>query len=210
MENKLTSEEIDLIARNLEQRNLDFIDLKLEVLDHISCEIESRMEEEKVSFEAASVYVFNRWEYELKSSKNWLIGLENSFPKFVVKNLFKRVLFHYSFVVISVFIAVLFFINNFQLINDEGLILWLKGLIVLFGVVYFLLKRKINQSKIKTTFSFQFDYFYLPVIFVFICLLIFKSIVPVVSLLLFVTLNFPFAFYFYFKHFEVVKNLKLI
>lgn len=207
---QLNREQIDLIERYLEQRELNFFDLKLELIDHISCEIENEMQDQKNSFEVSSRLVLDNWEPELKASNNWLLSFENKLPKFVVKNLFKKVLFHYVFVVVTAFITGFLFMKEYQIIDNESVLKWFKYMMVVFGVVYFLLKRKINQSKIKTTFSFQFDYFYFPLLLIFIYLLVFKSMAVHMSLLLFFTFNMPFAFYFYFKHFQIIKRYNSI
>jgi hypothetical protein len=83
---KLSTKQIDLIDRYLEQRNLLFVDVKVELMDHLCCEIEQEMTDNDIPFESAASIVFERWQAELQVKKSWLIGLKNNFPEFVVKN----------------------------------------------------------------------------------------------------------------------------
>jgi hypothetical protein len=205
---KLTNEQIDLIDRYLEQRNLMFLDVKVELMDHLSCEIEQEMTDNDTPFESAASIVFERWEAELQTKKSWLIGLENSFPKLVVSKLFKKVLFHYGFVTLTVLIVgVILITGDLFLISDSVFSVY-EILIIAFTIVYLWMKRKMNQSKIKTTYSFQYDYFYFPVFLAFIYLLIIDSVAIKTLLLLLFTINLPFACYFYFKHFQTLKKFK--
>jgi hypothetical protein len=205
---KLSTEQIDLIDRYLEQRNLMFLDVKVELMDHLSCEIEQEMTDNDTPFESAASIVFERWEAELQTKKSWLIGLENSFPKLVVSKLFKKVLFHYGFVTLTVLIVgVILITGDLFLISDSVFSVY-EILIIAFTIVYLWMKRKMNQSKIKTTYGFQYDYFYFPVFLAFIYLLIIDSVAIKTLLLLFFTINLPFAFYFYFKHFQTLKKFK--
>jgi len=203
---QLNSEQIDLVDRYLEQRNLLFFDLKTELMDHISCEIEEEMAVNNMLFESASVAVFERWESELKIKKSWLIGLENRFPKFVVRNLFKKVLFHYCFVLVSVLLISVLIIKKSSTTISENLLTIFNFSLVLLGISYFLMKRKVNQTKIKTTYSFQFDYFYFPILLIFIYLFVIQAVYFKIALMLFLVVNCPFAFYFYFKHFQTIKK----
>lgn len=204
---KLTNEQIELINRYLEQRNLNFLDLKVEIADHISCEIESEITTNNTSFEESCKIVFERWEPELRSSKKWLLGLENSFPKIVVKSLFNKVLFHYSFVVITVLLVGILLVFKGEIHFNDRMLSIFKSAVVFFGIVYFLLRRNMNRTKVLTTYSFQFEYFYFPVLLVFVYLFVIKAEFMYLFLLVFFVVNLPFAFYFYVKHFQTLKKL---
>lgn len=203
---QLNSEQIDLVDRYLEQRNLIFFDLKTELMDHISCEIEEEMTVNDLVFETASVAVFARWESEMKIKKSWLIGLENSFPKFVVQNLFKKVLFHYCFVLVSIGLVSVLIIKKSIFSLSETLFTIFNISLVLLGIIYFLMKRKVNQTKVRTTYSFQFEYFYIPILLIFFYLFVVQGVYFKIALMLFLVINCPFAFYFYFKHFQTIKK----
>jgi hypothetical protein len=166
------------------------------------------MTDNDTPFESAASIVFEHWEPELQTKKSWLIGLENSFPKLVVSKLFKKVLFHYGFVTLTVLIVgVILITGDLFLISDSVFSVY-EILIIAFTIVYLWMKRKMNQSEIKTTYSFQYDYFYFPVFLVIIYLLVIDSVAIKTLLLLFFTINLPFAFYFYFKHFQTLKKFK--
>jgi hypothetical protein len=50
---KLTNTQLDYIDRFLEQHQLDFLDFKLELKDHLATATEDIMEENEMSFEEA-------------------------------------------------------------------------------------------------------------------------------------------------------------
>ena len=205
---KLSTEQIDLIDRYLEQRNLMFVDVKVELMDHLSCEIEQEMTDNDTPFESAASIVFERWESELQTKKSCLIGLKNDFPEFVVKNLFRKVLFHFSFIILTLLLTGIYSITKTDFAESESIISYFNCAVIFFGIIYFIMNRKINQSKLKTTHSFQFFYFYFPFLLLLIHLFIIDTNEITTFLLLFSFLNLPFAFYFYFKHFQILKKFK--
>jgi hypothetical protein len=205
---KLSTKQIDLIDRYLEQRNLLFVDVKVELMDHLCCEIEQEMTDNDTPFESAASIVFERWQAELQVKKSWLIGLKNNFPEFVVKNLFRKVVFHFSFIILTLVLTGIYAITKSDFAESESIISYFNCAVIFFGIIYFIMNRKINQSKLKTTYSFQFFYFYFPLMLLLIHLLIVDSNEITTFLLLFSFLNLPFACYFYFKHFQTLKKFK--
>jgi hypothetical protein len=205
---KLSNEQIDLIGRYLEQRNLMFLDVKVELMDHLCCEIEQEMTDNDIPFEAASSIVFERWESELQTKKSGLIGLKNNFPEFVVKNLFRKVLFHFSFIILTLLLTGIYAITKSDFAESESIISYFNFAVIFFAIIYFFMNRKINQSKLKTTYSFQFFYFYFPFLLLLIHLFLIDTNEITTFLLLFSFLNLPFAFYYYFKHFQTLKKFK--
>ncbi|WP_396178554.1 hypothetical protein [Flavobacterium sp.] len=184
--------------------------MKVEIADHILCEIESEITTNNSSFEESCKLVFERWEPELRESKKWLLGLENSFPKIVVKSLFNKVLFHYSFVLLTVLLVGILLALKSEIHFSDRMLSIFKSALVFFGIVYFLLRRNMNKTKVVTTYSFQFEYFYFPILLVFVYLFILKQSFVQLSLLLFFVVNLPFAFYFYYKHFQMVKKFSKV
>ena len=66
---KLTPAQLDYIDRFLEQHQLDFLDFKIEVKDHLATATETIMEENELAFEDAFVQVSENWESALKVEK---------------------------------------------------------------------------------------------------------------------------------------------
>ncbi len=62
---KLSAEQIEKIDHFLESRNLYFMDFKIEVKDHMACQIESIMETEKVNFDEAFDKTIENWKFNL-------------------------------------------------------------------------------------------------------------------------------------------------
>ena len=92
---KLTKKQIDLIDRFLEQHQLDFLDFKLELKDHLATATEDIMRENEVSFDDAFLLASQAWKTELQVKKYWLISNERLFPSFVIQRIKSRVVFHY-------------------------------------------------------------------------------------------------------------------
>lgn len=87
---KLTTEQINQIDTFLERNDVKYLDIKLELLDHIASQIEALMSEQNRSFEEASIEITTHWRPRFSSSTSFLIGLIYSFPKIVLDRLVKR------------------------------------------------------------------------------------------------------------------------
>jgi len=70
---KLTPSQIDLIDRFLEQHQLDFLDFKLELKDHLATATETIMKKNEASFDEAFLLASQSWHTELQVKKYWLI-----------------------------------------------------------------------------------------------------------------------------------------
>jgi len=79
---KLTVEQIDKIDIILDKLGLDFLDIKLEVKDHIACQVEENMRSGEVTFDASLIEVLKCWESKLVLRESWLISKKKSFPTF--------------------------------------------------------------------------------------------------------------------------------
>lgn len=106
---KLTNTQLDYIDRFLEQHQLDFLDFKLEVKDHLATATEEFMKDKEISFEEAFPLAAKAWESELLVKKYWLISNERLFPSFVIQRIKNKVAFHYGVVILLALFGIYFF-----------------------------------------------------------------------------------------------------
>lgn len=202
---QLTNTHLDIIDRFLEQHQLDFLDFKLEVKDHLATATEELMKEKEIPFEEAFLFAVEPWKNELHVKKYWLISNERIFPNLIIQRIKHKVAFHYGMVVTVAIIAT-FLASNYLIENQ---ILFKYG-IGFCGIIYFLLRRIMNHKKIKTSYRFHFDYFYLPVLLVFGYFFVFQLSMSYANFIGFLVIaNFPFTIYYFVKHQQFVKKYNL-
>jgi hypothetical protein len=202
---QLILSQLDIIDRFLEQHQLDFLDFKLEIKDHLATATEELMKEKEIPFEEALLLAVEPWEIELQVKKYWLISNERLFPNFVIQRIKYKVAFHYGMVMIVAIIAT--FLASNYLIENQKLFKYGIGFC---GIIYFLLRRIMNHKKIKTSYRFHFDYFYLPVLLVFAYFFVFKLSFVYANFIGFLVIaNFPFTMYYFLKHQQFVKKYQL-
>jgi hypothetical protein len=202
---QLILSQLDIIDRFLEQHQLDFLDFKLEIKDHLATATEELMKEKEIPFEEALLLAVEPWEIELQVKKYWLISNERLFPNFVIQRIKYKVAFHYGMVMIVAIIAT--FLASNYLIENQKLFKYGIGFC---GIIYFFLRRIMNHKKIKTSYRFHFDYFYLPVLLVFAYFFVFKLSFVYANFIGFLVIaNFPFTMYYFLKHQQFVKKYQL-
>lgn len=152
---ELTTEQIQQIDNYLDNKGLNYIDIRTEVFDHIASDIERQMDE-SINFEKALNLNIKKWNKDLKPTSSWLIGFNYSRPKIVIKKAKKEVLYLSLFVFFS---AILFgftidikasFIGNFY----RTILLYFTVFITVTSFVLYFIMRK---NKIKTTYLFLFE-----------------------------------------------------
>jgi hypothetical protein len=155
---KLTTEQIQKIEQNLILNGIQYEDIKLELIDHIASEIETKMEIQEVSFEVAFHDVFDNWKHEMKPSSSLWVGLIYSSPKIVMdrwKSTTKLQQFKSLFIAI---IPTLGLLSLFKIYNNSAVIDHvLQGLSLVFFLLIIYYRVIIWKSKKKTTFSLMFS-----------------------------------------------------
>jgi hypothetical protein len=198
--------QLDLIDRFLDQHQLDFLDFKLEIKDHLATATEEFMKDKEIPFEEAFPLAAKAWESELLVKKYWLISNERLFPSFVIQRIKNKVAFHYGVVILLALFSIYFFSS--LPIEKQSFFNYGVGFC---GIVYFLLRRIMNIKKTKTSYRFHFDYFHLPVLLVFAYFFVLKSSFTYVNFIGFLVIaNFPFTIYYFVKHQQFVKKYQLI
>ena len=207
---KLTKEQLDIIDSYLEKRSLDYLDFKIEIKDHLACEIEALMQNENVTFEEAFQIIQKEWHNHLADAKwSWMINHKRTFPKIVFKKIRNRFILFYAFIPIYILMIFIFpkDIEDFSnyISNNNGLksSIFLMGIIILYGLV------KLNiLKKNKTSYSGFFNKIsYSSISFIALSVIINNLFFIGVY---FVLYSFPFLIYYYFKHQQFVKKYDLI
>jgi hypothetical protein len=215
---EITKEQQLQVEVYLQNKDFDFIDLNVEVLDHIISDIESLLIK-NYSFENAFKITVLKWEKHFKETSSFYFGLHYWESKIVVKNaikMFKPFYFLYlaayilpvvflKLVPIKVELGTAEFINSF--------LFSFSALMLCYTVFIFI---KTLRSKVKTTYRFILKTQYLGLV-----LLIMGVFVGVVKengemnavFTGFTSGGFAVVFichYFYKKHLEAVKKYKVL
>jgi hypothetical protein len=208
---KLTVEQIDKIDIILDKLGLDFLDIKLEVKDHIACQVEENMRSGEVTFDASLIEVLKCWESKLVLRESWLISKKKSFPKIVIQRLFKRFLIYNVTLVLFMILSYYFFQNFRQSINDSVFFLkYSKILYSSFFGVFLIFWLIMYFQKTKTSYFYQFKQnFYLVLLFQFYIVFLGSFVMNYMGLSLVLILT-PFLFYTFYKHQQFINKYKLV
>lgn len=201
---QLTNTQHDLIDRFLEQHQLDFLDFKLEVKDHLACETEQIMANENIGFEEAFLIASKAWETELTPKKLY----DKVFPSLVINKIKKRILIEdIAITFFSIILAII--INNNLKVYFINYYILIKFLILIFAATYFVLRRFVLAKKLKTSYSYRFDYLFFPLLTCLIYIFMIKRIYLdtfgffiVFSILI----QFPFSIFYFMKHQQFIKK----
>ncbi|OSY88908.1 hypothetical protein WH52_04390 [Tenacibaculum holothuriorum] len=161
---QLTKEQIQQIEWYLDRKRLQYIDVRIEVLDHVISEIEQATN--TVSFEKAFEKVKFKWNKLLEEDSSVYLGYAYVKPKVVVEKLKKYGKPH-AIKIWSVFAIMLLLLNFKQEVSFKGIQIlnfmaqvWIYISAALILVGGFL----IRKSKIKTSYSFLYNSQVLPYI----------------------------------------------
>ncbi|SHM93330.1 hypothetical protein [Polaribacter sp. KT 15] len=213
---KLTKEQIQRVEHYLDVKQIDYIDIRLEILDHIISDIEEKIEEEKVTFHNAFATSKQKWNPQFKETSSMFFGLGFTAPKIVIQKAKKVYWKQYVFLLTSYFLPFLLLTHfNFKIENPQeyGLFNTLKGVIVLtlISFVYMLFS---NNHKIETTYGFILKSKSLGAFTGLIVLAIFFTRVNELNginigmLCSFLWMTFSY-FHFYKKHKEAIQQYKI-
>ena len=153
---ELSQEQQRQVEVYLQNKDFDFIDLKVEVLDHMISDIESLVIK-KYSFESAFERTILKWEKYFKETSSFYFGFQYSESKIVVKNAIKMFKTFYFLYLAAYILPVAFLklvpikvaegtanFTNFFLVSSASFLLAYLLIIVI----------KTKRSKVKTTYRF--------------------------------------------------------
>ena len=147
---EITKEQIQQIETYLQKRKVDFIDLKVEILDHMISDIEQLMSKNH-SFENALKMTTIKWERHFTNRSSFYFGYWYSESKIVVNKAVKEFKKFYFLYFASYFLP-LAFLENVAIQFEKSTVILINQMVVL---LTFLSLSYILFIFIKTTFSKQ-------------------------------------------------------
>ena len=216
---EITTKQIKQVETYLDKKNFDFIDLKVEVLDHMISDIESFLDR-NYSFENAFKTTILKWEKYFKETSSFYFGLHYHESKIVVKKAIKMFRPFY-FLYLAVYILPVAFLKLVPIKVAEETASFINGFLVSSASILlaylFIIFIKTKQSKVKTTYRFILKTQYLSVV-----LLVLGVFLGAVfndegemnaAFTGFTSGGFAVVFicyYFYKKHKEAIKKYKIL
>lgn len=219
---KLNKEQLQEIETYLTKKGVKYIDIRFEILDHISTDIENLME--IISFEEAFEKVKLKWKKNFVNRSSFWLGITNSGPSVFIDKCIRiyKPLWFKSLLLIAVFIAVFYSLNNildYSLVGYENYVSLIIsiGFVFYIGLIIFWYIR-MKMKKENTTYSYLFYKQIMPNLFSALILnpYIHNSYITREHKFSFIMFTGLFIFflialggkYFYKKHSEIVSNYK--
>jgi hypothetical protein len=153
---EITKEQLLQVEVYLQQKDFNFIDLNVEVLDHIISDIESLLVK-KYSFDNAFKITILKWEKHFKETSSFYLGFHYSESKIVVKNaikMFKPFYFLYlaAYILPVIFLKLVPIQIAIAFAESINSLLFCISLVMLSYLVFIFFKTV--NSKVKTTYRF--------------------------------------------------------
>lgn len=82
---ELNKEQITLIDHHLQDKDVKYWDIRLEMIDHIVHDVEDKMNNADKNFEDAFKLSLDKWDNSLKSKRNMVTGFANSRPNIIIQ-----------------------------------------------------------------------------------------------------------------------------
>jgi len=167
---ELSKDQIKSIEKYLTNKKVDYIDLKIEILDHMIADVEQLLQK-GLTFSTAFARVKLKWNVHFRERSSFFLGMYYSIPKIVLKKAVSEFKPYWALYMVSYFLPFMF-ITKFKLafskeiisiVNPFVKILLFTSIIYLFFIMY-----KIIKYKVKTTYSFILRTQYLSVVFLII------------------------------------------
>lgn len=156
---KLNQDQLANIVGFLNRMELTQIDLRNEVLDHISEGISEGMLSKQLTFEKAFAIEKQKWRDDLESHSSYWLGLMWMGPKIMIQKCVKQSKIMYLKATLPAVIVLLFFYSTENLWKEQILIILNSfvgiGYIGLFLLLLFL-NYKMKRTGYETSYSFLF------------------------------------------------------
>jgi hypothetical protein len=215
---ELTTEQLQRVAHYLNVKGIIYIDLRMEVFDHIVSDIEAKMMAENLEFETAFYKVTNTWNKQLKETSSFYFGVAYSLPKIVLDKA-KKVYKKRFFLSVLVYLIPYILLDQLKItfpqnaINDLNVflqILTVCTLMVFFGllIVKYKEKNKTSFSFILKTLSWNFFIGFIVLFYLNFNAQDDLQSFPISFLAAFIFMTYSY-FHFYKKHLEAVKKHKI-
>lgn len=218
---KLTKEQILQIEDYLTKKGIKYIDIRFEILDHISTDVEALMQ--KVSFEDAFEKVKEKWNKNFSYKWSFWLGLANGGSKLFIDNcvkIYKPILIKGGITLFLFLTLTLFFYKQIQ-VDFAPFQTFAKYLFLVFSIIYVSLiyywKHKINKAGKNTSYYYLYKKNVMPNIAItalfILQVLVFNDTNFDVSIFMFsyvFLFNLYIGFTFYSKHFSTLKKYKML
>lgn len=215
---ELSKEQLQRVAHYLNIKDITYIDLRMEVFDHIVSDIEAKMRAENLDFETAFYAVTDNWNKHLIQESSFYFGLTYSLPKIVLDKA-KKVYKKWFFLSLLFYFIPYILLDNVNITFSENAIndlnIFLQILTVCTLLVFFCLLIIKFKEKNKTTYSFVLKTLSWNFIIGFIVLFYLNfntqddlQKYPVSFLAAFIFMTYSY-FHFYKKHLEALKKHKI-
>ena len=215
---EITTKQIQQVETYLDKKNFDFIDLNVEVLDHIILDIESLLSK-KYSFDNAFKITILKWEKYFKETSSFYLGRYYTESKIVVKKAIK-IFKPFCFLYLAAYILPVAFLKLVPIQVAENTADFINNFLFSFAAsllcYMFFIFVKTMRSKVKTTYRFilKTQYGGLVLLIMGLAIGVIKENGEVNPFFTgFTCGGFAVAFichYFYKKHLEAVKKYKIL
>ena len=153
---ELTKQQQQEIEDYIKSNDVDYIDLKIELLDHITSDVEHLISR-GFTFEKASKLAKQKWKKHFRRSSSIFLGLQYSTSKIVLRKAVKEfkpfyllyILTYFLPFIIFKYISVDFTDNIMSFVNRFFKITTLLALLYFVFIIF-----KVMRSKEKTTYRF--------------------------------------------------------
>ncbi|MDG1041141.1 MAG: hypothetical protein P8H13_02285 [Polaribacter sp.] len=167
---ELTTNQIQEIETYIKSKDVDYIDLKIEILDHLISDVEHKINK-GFSFESALQLTKQKWSKHFRSSSSIFLGLQFSTSKVVLKKAVKAFRPFYVLYVVSCILPFVIF-RNVSVDFTESRMSFVNAFFkttTLLALLYFIfIIFKMMRSKEKTTYRFILKTQYLGISFLII------------------------------------------
>jgi hypothetical protein len=215
---EITKQQLQRVTHYLNVKGITYIDLRMEIFDHIVSDIEAKMMAENSDFETAFYKVTNTWNKQLRKESSLYFGLTYSLPKIVLDKA-KKVYKKWFFLSVLVYLIPYILLDHLKITFSQNAIddlnVFLQILTVCTLMVFFRLLIIKYKEKNKTSFSFilktlSWNFF---IGFIVLFYLNFSAQddlqrLPISFLAAFIFMTYSY-FHFYKKHLEAVKKHKI-
>ncbi|MBT8300107.1 MAG: hypothetical protein KJO63_02130 [Maribacter sp.] len=156
----LTTEQIQQIETYLDFKELNQLDLRNEVLDHMAAGVEKSLQDDGLTFKDAFDKEVKKWNDELSEHSNWLIGWAWTGPRILInKGVKKTKQFYIKSMLVAMTIGTIMYLMNKTLI-EKGFAEIVNGFVgLLYFAIFFLiciLYWRIKATEYQTAYSFLF------------------------------------------------------
>ena len=210
---QLTKEQIQTIDAILEKKGIKYIDIKLELIDHIATQIEQEMSTKGANFETALCLTLDKWKRQFVYSSNFFVGFIHSFPKIILTKLISKAkkYFFMSSIISAIWIFLINYYKNnmIEILKPFSAIVSMSS--VVFSIIMVVLIVLVNYKSKPTTYRFLVNQSS-PILFLSLIVIAFDE--TMVHLQLFYcSLFFMYTFFMirnYISHKNFIKSIEVI